>query len=64
MDVGVGMIVGVELGEKETGAIGTKIKSMRALMTVILICIDRRRLRNIVADACGFIVFGLCAVDN
>jgi hypothetical protein len=49
VDVGVGTIVGVELGEKETGALGTKIKSIRALMIVTLICIERRRPRIVVA---------------
>lgn len=64
VEVGVGMILGVELGENDTGAVGTKIRSMRDLIIVMLICIDRRRPRNTEGDARGCIGLVLCAVHS
>lgn len=64
VEVGVGMMLGVEFGENDTGAVGMKIRSTRALMIVTLICIERRSPRKIVGDARECAGFGFCAVHS
>jgi len=46
------------------GSFGLKIRLMMALMTVMLICTDRRSERKMRADACGLTVLGRVAVDS
>ena len=46
------------------GSFGLNIRLMMALMTVMLIWTDLRRERKMFADAWGFMVFGLVAVDS
>lgn len=51
-------------GEEISGSFGLKTRLMMALMTTMLIWIDRRRERKMVADACGSIAFGRVAVES